>query len=89
MYDLKLQDARDEGIAIGMEQGRLKIQDARDEGIAIGMEKGKEHWIKQGVQQGMQRGIEQERNKLLDILNCGNVGLSDEQKKIVLAEFSR
>ena len=89
MYDLKLQDAKDAGIAIGMEQGkkhwmeqeRRKMQDARREGIAIGMERGKKHWL--------QQGMEQDRIKLVDILDYDNIGLSDEQKKIILAEFSR
>ena len=60
--DFKLKDAKNEGIAIGME---------------LGMERGKKHWI------------EQDRNKLISILDYDNVGLSDEQKKIIITEFSR
>ena len=40
MYDLKLQDTRDEGIAIGMEQGK-------EHWIHQGMQRGKKQGIKQ------------------------------------------
>ena len=71
----------DKEIRRNAEMYDLKLQDAMDEGIAIGMERGKEHW--------MQQGIEQERNKIISILDYDNIGLSDEQKKIIIAEFSR
>ena len=79
-----------EGIEIGMQRGKKHWM---QQGIEQGMERGKKHWIQQGVQQGIHRGkkqgIEQERNKIISILDYDNIGLTEEQKKIIIAEFSR
>ena len=55
----------------------FKLQDAKQEGIAIGME--------QGIQRGIQRGQE---NAITQILNYNKLGLSNEQKEMIIKEFT-